>query len=112
MINPRLPFIKSCIARMLHSLSRSSSPAKAGDPVRRGLSAQAWRLWNTGSSGPAFAKGFGEATSSRARRSFSEGGKPGDDHKGLALDVRGELPLAASGDNTTMTFLLKTIASP
>ena len=37
------------------------------------------RLWNTGSPGPACAKGFGGATISRARRSFSEGGKPGDD---------------------------------
>jgi hypothetical protein len=36
-------------------------------------------LWDTGSPGPTFAKDFGEATSSRARRSFSEGGEPGDD---------------------------------
>ncbi len=28
-----------------------SSPAKAGDPVRRGLSWSLWRLWNTGSPG-------------------------------------------------------------
>jgi hypothetical protein len=33
----------------------------------------------TGSPGPAYADGFGAATSSRARRSLSEGGKPGDD---------------------------------
>jgi hypothetical protein len=90
-------------------LMRSVSFSTVVAPRRRAIQYAAGHrlkrccLWDTGSPGPAFAKGFGEATSSRARRSFSEGGKPGDDHKGLALDVRGELPLAASGDNTTMT---------
>jgi hypothetical protein len=33
-----------------------------------------WRLWNTGSPGPGYAK-----ATPLARRSFSEGGKPGED---------------------------------
>jgi hypothetical protein len=38
--------------------------------------------------------------------------KPGDDHRGLALDVRSALPLAASDDNTTMTSHMNIVPSP
>jgi hypothetical protein len=38
-----------------------------------------YRLWNTWSPGPGFAKGFAEAFAVLARRSFSGGGKPGED---------------------------------
>jgi hypothetical protein len=58
---------------------QSSSPAKAGDPVRPGLSAVSDRLWNTGLPGPVYAFGFDAAHTCRARRSISEGGKPGND---------------------------------
>jgi hypothetical protein len=36
-------------------------------------------LWNTGSPGPAYAKAPAWPRTRQARRSFSEGGKPGDD---------------------------------
>jgi hypothetical protein len=66
-------------------LMRSVSFSTVVAPRRRAIQYAAGHrlkrccLWDTGSPGPAFAKGFGEATSSRARRSFSEGGEPGDD---------------------------------
>jgi hypothetical protein len=54
----------------------------------RDISNQHDRLWDPGSPGPAFAKGFGEATSSRARRSFSAGGEPGEDRgSGRLIDL-------------------------
>ena len=37
MINPRLPFIRSCIFAVLHSSLTLSSPAKAGDAVIRSV---------------------------------------------------------------------------
>src|SRR5260370_10784263 len=37
MINPRLPFIRSCIFAVLQSSLTLSSPAKAGDPVIRSV---------------------------------------------------------------------------
>ena len=55
-----------------------SSPAKAGDPVRRGfsvLSLTSLEYWVARSR---LRQGYDEAEFS-ARRSFSEGGKPGDD---------------------------------
>jgi hypothetical protein len=43
-----------------------------------GFSIHHSRLWNTGSPGPVYAKAS-TGHVSLARRSFSEGGKPGDD---------------------------------
>ena len=56
-----------------------SCPAKAGHPVRRGVSAQALTSLEYWVARSRLRQGFDEAASSRARRSFSEGGKPGDD---------------------------------
>jgi len=42
------------------------------------------RLWNTGSPGPVYAKASTRPANSRARRSFGEGGEPGDD---IELDL-------------------------
>ena len=67
------------VARMRTYVSPSSSPAKAGDPVRRGLSASAevaLEYWIVRSR---LRQGFDGASNSRARRSFSGGGKPDDD---------------------------------
>ena len=65
-----------CAARMLTCVPPSFQ-------YPRDISNQHDRLWDPGSPGPAFAKGFGEATSSRARRSFGAGGEPGED-RGVA----------------------------
>jgi hypothetical protein len=65
-----------CAARML-----TCGPLSFQYP--RDISNQHDRPLGSWSPGPAFAKGFGKATSSRARRSFSEGGEPGED-RGVA----------------------------
>jgi hypothetical protein len=62
---------------LLHK--KPSYPAHAGYPVRRSFSIHYRRLWNTGSPGPVCAKASTGHAISLARRSFSEGGKPGDD---------------------------------
>jgi hypothetical protein len=65
----------ACVAVMFSP----SCPAKAGHPVRRGVSAKARTSLEYWVALSRLRQGFDEAASSRARRSFREGGKPGDD---------------------------------
>ena len=74
--------LRSTMARRvapLPTLALPSCPAKAGHPVRRGVSVQARTSLEYWVARSRLRQGFDEAASSRARRSFSEGGKPGDD---------------------------------
>ena len=61
-------------------------PRGGGASSIRDVSNKHDRLWNAGSPGPAYAEGFSGAIISRARRSFSEGGKPGEDTE-LLFDI-------------------------
>ena len=69
--------------RCVHA-HRRRPPARPGDPVRRGLSALALASLEYWIARSRLRQGFGVATISRARRSFSEGGEPGDDNVDLS----------------------------
>ena len=56
-----------------------SLPAKAGNPVRGAFSMKTLLSLEYWIARSRLRQGFGAATSPRARRSFSEGVKPGDD---------------------------------
>jgi len=66
-------------ARLLNHIPSAVMPREGGIQYSRGVRRNLIRLWNTGSPDPASAKAPARLRAQQARRSFSEGGKSGDD---------------------------------
>ena len=70
-----------------------------------------WRLRDTGSPGPASARASARPRAQGRAGAFAKAASRAMTTEG-ALDLRGALPLAALGDNTTMTSHMNIVPSP